>query len=76
MEGKDLSNEEMQIIRDAMIENPKFTFVCSEQLIEQLFITFESIGYRRDKDLRYGPLIPNLMGCVFVGEKPNHKGVA
>ena len=74
LEVKDLSSTEIPVIRDAMIENPHFTFICPEDLIEQLFIAFESIGYRREEDLLYGFLTsptnqPRLMGCVFIQDE-------
>ena len=78
LEGKDLTSEELEVIRDAMIENHNFTFMGSKSLTEQLFFDFESIGYNREKDLRYGSLTspvdqPKLYGCIFIGEEDKRK---
>jgi len=40
-----LSKAEIEIIRDAMIENRRFTFMCPKNDLDQLFDSFSSLGY-------------------------------
>ena len=64
--------EEAQVICRAMIQNPRFTFMCSETEISRLFFAFDLLGYDRETDLKceeiFSPLInQRVSACVFIG---------
>ena len=64
--------EEAQVICDAMIENPRFTFMCKGYELPRLFFAFELKGYNEKNDLEFEQIFnPNTnqetWGCVFIG---------
>ncbi len=66
LEGCHLSGEELNVVKDGMIENPRLTFICPEEESENLYFTFEEGGYSNE-DLKSLPLVDGLIGVVFVG---------
>jgi len=72
LDGYDFNWEEAQVIRDAMINNPRFIFICPEENLERLFHAFELIGYQRHKNVftcildQSINLQQNLYGCLFI----------
>ncbi|WP_068470518.1 SEL1-like repeat protein [Candidatus Protochlamydia phocaeensis] len=67
--GHYLNETEIQIIRDAMIENPRFTFICLEDDIQHLHHAFEELGYHPNVCLRCVNFKDtDLYGLLFMGE--------
>ena len=72
LEKHSFSSEEAQVICAAMIENPRFTFMCSKyDEISSLILVFELAGYS-EEDLNFSKLVnpstqEETYGCVFVG---------
>lgn len=66
-----LQEAEIPIIRDAMIENPKFAFICTEADIKHLYHSFEEIGYHPESCLRCLEFLykgEDLCRVLFIGE--------
>jgi TPR repeat protein len=68
--------EEAQVIRDAMIENSRFTLICPGSEMSLIFDAFELRGYDKKKDLKYARIVnpvtrQETYGCVFVGNDIN-----
>ncbi|WP_068470520.1 hypothetical protein [Candidatus Protochlamydia phocaeensis] len=69
LKGHNLNRTEIQIVRDAMIENPKFTFIGLESDIQHLYHAFEELGYHPGISLRCAKFKDNdFYGLLFMGE--------
>ncbi|CUI18119.1 hypothetical protein PNK_p0065 (plasmid) [Candidatus Protochlamydia naegleriophila] len=66
LEGHHLSGEELNVVKEGMIENPRLTFVCPEEEAENLYLVFEEGGYSRE-DLKSLPVVDGLIGILFIG---------
>lgn len=67
LSGRELSKTEIEIIRDAMIENRKFTFMCPKIDLDKLFDSFISIGYNPKVCIKCAKFSDkDLYGVVFM----------
>lgn len=69
LDADHLNETEIQLVRDAMIENPRFTFICQETDVQHLYHSFEEIGYHPQTCLRCAKFKDkDVYGLLFMGE--------
>lgn len=69
LKGHGWDEAEIQIIRDAMIENSKFIFICREMDLQHLYHSYEEIGYHPKSCLRCAKFKDkDLYRLLFIDE--------
>ena len=72
LEASGLDEKEIEIVRDAMIENQKFTFICTKDDLEKLVQSFVISGYKPQSCIKYCKFLDkDSYGVIFSGRNWN-----